>query len=38
MGTVIYAGLAVTSHDPGSPLTATFDNVDVQTDGSWVTQ
>jgi len=38
MGTEIYAGLAVTSHDPGAPLVAVFDNVDVQAeDGPWVT-
>ena len=38
MGEVLHAGLAVTSHDVGAPLTATFDNVDVQNDdGSWAT-
>ena len=38
MGTEIYAGLAVTSHEPGAPLLAAFDNVDVQAeDGNWVT-
>ena len=38
MGTEIYAGLAVTSHDSGAPLFAAFDNVDVQAEGgTWVT-
>jgi regulation of enolase protein 1 (concanavalin A-like superfamily) len=35
MQSTIFAGLAVTSHDPGALATATFDHVSVTSDAAW---